>query len=419
MTDKPTTQPSGENSVTIFLLLLIIVVGITMAGRYYQRAINVTVKSQKGSRYADLSIDTSLTHHVLLIRSFPNHTNWHNLIREAPSKDLDSPEITRRIKLFFYYDLLSSEKRYLQFLSEQPSTEKEKMNVLGSHLLDYIPRDFTELFDTGQYEKARYRAQGYINFVSSLSASAYTSASPTLARARAVVEFSQGAFPYSDRYVEDRRRYDTIARKYKKSDSPLQIREWEQFIRDFPQSIKVDEAAINIIYYSMNKLGVRPDTRKDIRNTLLEFAKKYPESYLADDALWYALKLSVELLDANHVVAIFDKLVREYKQSDHTKRLRHELALWLKNDRVPQEDISSSLVEFMFSLPVRTGGQFQNFLHSQFSSSIEREKLQHTIIFLIDKFDEKSNQRTPRTFMELRTHHFLAAVLFSWVSATN
>lgn len=323
-------------------------------------------------------------------------------------------ELEDRLKLFNYYKISSSEKRYLGFLKNN-SSNKEYLSVLKWYMDDYIYEELSNIFYYKQYEWARYRAQIYINCSYSLPPDEYfNNASWKLSKAREAIEYVDGVFPYDNRFVKDKIEYRSIANKFEYSSDPAQVFHWENFIKQNPHSLRIDEARFNIINYHLSNMRSKDD-RKHVLKLLIEFIISNESSYLSDDAIWYAIQLSIELDKYKNIQELFTKLTTKYKNRDHSKRLKYNLISWLRREHLVPKEVSEKVISFIFSLPNYPDNSLVNMLSGQFPSKTEREEVLNTISFLLRQHSMINHNHTIE-IGKVNSKEAIIGVLSLWVN---
>lgn len=408
-------KASDWKYLTMFLVLVCIFTSAIVGLRYHQKSINIDLLDNEVWWFdSPIAISGSDTHHVEFFRRFPKDENWESILRKTPSLDTSEKDIKDKLRLFHYYEIYASEKRYLDFLRDNLDKD-EYLGVLKWYLDNYLFEDFLHRFQSGQYEWARYRAQMYINYAYSIPPDVYFEyASYQLSKAREVVEFSDGTFPYESKNTADRLSYRKIADQYEYSDEPSQVSSWKTYISDYSRSPRQDEAEFNIINYKLNNM-VGLNGRAETLELLDRFITKYKESYLADDALWHAIQLATELGLQEKAVGYFGQLSIKYQDSDHAKRLKHNIKIWLNTKHKLPDNVALMMVEFMFDLPINNNVKLEVPLSKYAYDQKKYDAILGVLRFMVAQYNSANSVHLDLNVNSNIVSNMIFAFLYMWV----
>lgn len=236
-------------------------------------------------------------------------------------------------------------KREAELLDALPADARSNYPFLLSQVV-------SQLISERDYGIARYHAQRLINLVASMEPSGDVfHYDDDLDRARKVIRFVNGRFPYEQRDLlgciakseeltslielededEDEVTSPALAdyAAYCEAVAEDTSAAWETFIADHPDSPLREDAEFNLLVGQIN--DARRIDRNDLefRSTLTaaiqsahDFAGRY-RSALADDALLYELRMSCHLDDPEHSWHAFQRLAELRGVADSTLKVRY------------------------------------------------------------------------------------------------
>lgn len=113
------------------------------------------------------------------------------------------------------------------------------------------------------------------------------------------------------------------------------IAAWQAFLEKNGETTKSDEARFNIITLQVKTLRTLANDRlllekagAGVISDAILFADSFPRSYLADDALGLAFRVSFSLGHTESMYRAWARLTRQYRDSDTASILKSEFAKW-------------------------------------------------------------------------------------------
>jgi hypothetical protein len=257
----------------------------------------------------------------------------------APVASLSEEEISTQLAITLSIGDHFREDQLIQHLlsDRRPSGA----DLVGEHIGSLYEASVTEAVTEHRYERARFLAQRFINISDQLP---YWTGFHQFNRSeindmRRVLDLVGKNYVYHDVdsswlsealtsswYNEGRvgdpskldpTLVDNVAyTQANMADEGAREEAWVTFASTYPDSEKRDDALFNIL----NEVIVVPTLGLE---KAWAFQQEFPTSYLADDALFYVVRLSVEGGDWAQAARAFCLLARDYAESDSLKRLQY------------------------------------------------------------------------------------------------
>jgi hypothetical protein len=112
---------------------------------------------------------------------------------------------------------------------------------------------------------------------------------------------------------------------------------WSSFIELFPHSELADEAHFNRIkarFEAFREVGDPKQLRGINVQTIdlcREFEREFPDSYLADDALFLGLRLAYANRSEPDMYALYVALAQRHPNSDSFRRVEYRISEWIRS----------------------------------------------------------------------------------------
>lgn len=267
----------------------------------------------------------------------------------------------------------------------KPDTSPEERNGIIECGESYLLDSARAFLLVGFPEHARFRAQLYLNLLGAVPPGPYLEGSSRSSNlAYSILDLASGNnFPYgqgeafskmaiwaTDSYgaeeislqhaseledsMVDNALYHNLALRENSANRDEAIAAWLDFANRFPQSEKSEEALFNALRLKMNAYRdllersgeyainhpadlwlieeLRPNLVSDNEEAARladEFVARYPRSHLADDALFYRMRVAFTLGDQHGAWESFRRLMGTYSRSDTARRVQYELDAFL------------------------------------------------------------------------------------------
>lgn len=378
------------NVVLYFILFLVLMMAIIFM-RYDQKKMNKKILNNKIFwDYSSIKIDILKTHHVGLFRKIYHYSNkpcWDIMSNSNIYQQLSNEELKNYLKLFHFYKMSKFEKKYLDYIKDNLAKDGY-LGLFKSHICKYLYNDIFDEFEAQNFENARYQAQRFINYAYAIPPDIfYENNAYKLSRAREFCEYVYGIFPYSNDNAEDRINYRKLADSSMLNNYADDELMWIDFIDKYSDSPRKDEAEFNVINNKLRFIKSESEGLELI-NCIDEFINKYKESYLADDACWYAMLVASEFGLQDIVFKNFNYIVSNYSYSDHFKRLRYKIMDWLVSYYGYPSGIAKKITDFIFSLPKYKYGEMSSAIDKYSYDKETKEMIVETVRFFINRHRE-------------------------------
>ncbi len=383
---NPLSAPIRLHSTSI-LLLLILLCSITIA-RYHQKSSNRYFVSHQPTT---VKLNSPLNRHT--------EDSLSSLSTISPNAVTTRSEYGEYLQTFNSLRLDEQEVRFLNHLKSQISTHKWALPLLASYLHETVSGEILSYLETRQFERARWRAQLFINYTNWLYApysrtntaaeegKAFIKLHKTLNVARAVTDlvnhnylyanpsavsqliaridpnrtpssdFSVSSAPDLDPSLLDNITYSHIALQASNSQyEDIQLL-WSSFCNTFRDSEKIDEAHFNVLKSAISSQNPR-FSRHDLAARCNDFANDFERSYLADDALMYSLLIACDQQDPVLIHRSFLALKHLHystgAQTDSYKLVHLLCNQWFLQ-AFPLSHRDNNLIYFLFSSEINIG----------------------------------------------------------------
>jgi N-acetylmuramoyl-L-alanine amidase len=160
------------------------------------------------------------------------------------------------------------------------------------------------------------------------------------------------AKPYCERLYDSARRdyYDLLDDERKQrfhSNWDKVIARFNEIQEKYPGCAKSPDSVFNVgvLYRKLYRKSWLKSDLTEARNAFLSLPKKYPQSKLADDALFFAAEIHEELGSKEDAYETYDRIVRRYARGDmagKAKKKRGELAAYAPKPDPPPAASSTS-----------------------------------------------------------------------------
>jgi hypothetical protein len=372
--DSSPAQQSLRDLRKFAALLLIIVLFLTFA-RNGQRAINQQLEQPQHSWILDGPRPEDLPGPVLAALHNETPESLAPLFLGDVSERADLCDMLRLLSLLGLYD----REKYVLAPAFAPNVLSSVSTDFAKCAQRFLLADARAYLASNLPELARFRAQLYLNLLDQVPAGSYYKRSifysneahrlldvasdrnflyddQEISRILSTREGDRiGATDFGDPSLADNIAYHDLAIQLSTAGPRVErIQVWENFVSTFPGSEKEDEASFNALNLQMNAyrdLLVKFDSLdhsfmlwnfEDARIELVKinqeaasmselFVARFPRSYLADDALFYRLRIAAAIDDEQEVWTIFCRLVQEYPRSDMVRRSQYEIESFLRD----------------------------------------------------------------------------------------
>lgn len=352
-------KTSGRRAVFSLVVALALMAAFTYGARMTQRRQNIAIEDQGywGSSMSDLTYTS--------IANYRAASDWplrfSTPVHELAEDDLDE-QLAISLAIADHY----REEQIIRFLLAPARIESS-----GGTVSDHLGRRYADAIgvavEAGDFERARFLAQRFLNFSGELPYwtgfhqnfrfehnqmrrivdlmlpnYVYRDADLIKQIARASLDLyslSEVTLPDSrltDPSLTDNVEYTRLAARehgdgsggeeifsdqsleFQSADIELAVQEpeWRRFGGMHDKSEKRDEA-------DFNHLNGILGASEDAVNASWQFLEEHRTSYLADDALFYVVRLSVDAEDWHEVVRAFSTLASDYYKSDSLKRIQY------------------------------------------------------------------------------------------------
>lgn len=333
----------------IFLLSLVAMFLVTGL-RYYHKISNLTALNKPRVYREDIIADAERN---VLNTIYDNKTTITQLVQNKQIQNIRSWNFLRLIEAFSQIGLSSLETRASHQLLK--GNKEEIGNLQASHINNFLFRSIRKSIILGDYENARYRAQRYINSLSVLDD--IWEYNRKIMYARKVIKLVRNNYIYNSREivelvdsinwnddVEWRSNKEELKHRlenaYKRANTSLSdnilyalydleenamgiqenISLWRNFLLKHPNSELADEADFNeILAMFKGQLTILHDHPElysglvnDFDKKVNQFLENKPQSYLADDVLYYAILFAGLDLNHAHIYEYLQLLVGQY-----------------------------------------------------------------------------------------------------------
>lgn len=349
-------RPSGWGWVVTALVLAIAVTG----GRYYHREANIRLRAEPPRALNDRSDVVAA-----FMERLPASDNHLTRDTRAPATQAETASLLRLYHLLN----LDAQQRRLLFALVDSGRPEWGIDTVMRHMRSTMASRLLLELERGRFETVRLYGQRFINLVDAMPPNEhFLGLDEALRTARRVVQVITHRYLYDDETVSrDVLRAliggaTTIASARVEAGEPWLRDEvayanarartagakryaerrtiWEEFLSNNPQSRRRLEAAFNVLDATMNAYrdmpGGAPErltrARALSREALAlaqDFIRSFPDSYLTDDALRYALRLAFSLQERDEMVTAYLRLARTAERSDAFKRTQYGLAQWV------------------------------------------------------------------------------------------